>query len=338
MPAEWSPHQATWISWPHNRETWPGVLGAAEQAMAEFVTALAPHERVLINVQDKNAAQRVEQRLAGRVPPEQVSLEILPTDDAWIRDYGAIIVRDDAIEPGFVAVDFDYNAWGGKYPPFENDRAVAKQMAKRLGLTRITSPIVLEGGSVEVNGRGLGLVTEQCLLNPNRNPGLTREDIAAELAEFLGLTELVWLGDGVVGDDTDGHIDNLARFVSSRCVLAIFEPDRADPNHAPLADNLRRLKEFRDSRGRALDIVKLPVPAPIIRDGQRLPASYANFYIGNSIVLVPAYDGPADQIAQGVIGDCFPGRRVQPIDCRALIVGLGALHCLTQQVPVMVRD
>jgi agmatine deiminase len=337
MPAEWAPHQATWISWPHNPQTWPGVLEAAERAMADAVVALAPFERVHINVQDENARRRVARSLDGRVAADQVSLEVIPTDDAWIRDYGAIIVRDEAAEPGFAAIDFDYNAWGGKYPPFERDRGVARQMAARLGLPRIASPIVLEGGSVEVNGEGLGLVTEQCLLNPNRNPTLERRDIEAALAEFLGLTELVWLGDGVVGDDTDGHIDNLARFVSADRVVTIVEPDPADPNHAALADNLRRLQDFRDQRGRALDIVELPVPAPVMHEGRRLPASYANFYIANSVVLVPAYGAPADAVAQAVLGDCFPGRRIAPIDCRALLVGLGALHCLTQQVPVIVR-
>jgi len=338
MPAEWSPHRATWISWPHNPETWPGaaMLAAARDAMSDAVAALAPHEHVHINVADDAAALEVGRRLAGRVPPERLHLERIPTDDAWIRDYGAIVVRDEASAGGFAAVDFGYNAWGGKYPPFDRDRAVARQMAERLGLPRIESALVLEGGSVDVNGEGLGLVTEQCLLNPNRNPSLARGEIEAELERLLGLGELVWLGDGLVGDDTDGHIDNLARFVGSRRVVTIAEPDAADPNHAALAGNARRLRDFRDSSGRGLEVLELPAPAAVVRDGVRLPASYANFYIANEVVLMPAYGGAADARAAAVLADCFPGRRIVPIDCRALIVGLGALHCLTQQVPVMV--
>jgi agmatine deiminase len=304
--------------------------------MTDFVTALAPHEAVHINVEDAAAAAVVARELAGRVPPERVQIERIATDDAWIRDYGAIVVADPGTATGFAAIDFDYNAWGGKYPPYDRDRAVAAQMAERLGLPRHEVPIVLEGGSVDVNGAGLGLVTEQCLLNPNRNPGLGRDEIAAHLTRCLGLKELIWLGDGVVGDDTDGHIDNLARFVDAGLVVAIAERDRADPNHAPLADNLARLRAFRDAAGRALEVVELPMPAPIVHAGQRLPASYANFYIANEIVLVPAYGGRADDAARGILADCFPGRRVQGIDCRPLIVGLGSLHCLTQQVPVMV--
>ena len=336
MPAEWSPHQATWLSWPHNSETWPGVLEAAEQSMADVVTALAPHETVIINVLDDAHGQRVSSCLAGRVADEQFRLERIATDDAWIRDYGAIIVHSDDSPSGMVAVDFDYNAWGGKYPPYDRDRAVAKQMAVRLGLPRITSAMVLEGGSVDVNGEGLGLVTEQCLLNPNRNPSLQQAEIEISLEEFLGLTELVWLGDGVTGDDTDGHVDNLARFVDALRVVAVTSSDSADPDHAALADNHRRLEAFSDRSGRGLEVIELPMSEPVIHAGDRMPASYANFYIANGVVLMPAYGGSADDRARGILVDCFPGRQIVPIDCRPLIVGLGALHCLTQQIPVIV--
>ena len=336
MPAEWSPHQGTWISWPHNPDTWPGVLEAARDAMAEAVVALAAREHVYINVQDEDMARAVERRLAGRVPPERVSLERILTDDGWIRDYGAIVVRDPAAKGGFAGCDFRYNAWGGKYPPFDRDEAVAAQMTKRLGIPTLESNLILEGGSIEVDGLGFGLVTEQCLLNPNRNPGTSREEIEAVLAEYLGLEELLWLGDGVVGDDTDGHIDNLARFFAPDHVVTIVERDRADPNHAPLADNLARLRRFRKRGGRALEVVELPVPEPVIYKGTRLPASYANFYIANELVLMPSYGGRHDDRAQGILADCFPKRRVVAVDCRALVVGLGALHCLTQQIPVIV--
>jgi agmatine deiminase len=336
MPAEWSPHHATWLSWPHNRDTWPGVLPAAEDAMADMVAALAPHELVYINVLDEAHSRVVANRLAGRVPPERIRLELIVTNDAWIRDYGAIIVRTGHSLESSAAVDFDYNAWGGKYPPFDRDQAVAGQMAERLGLPRIESGIVLEGGSVDGNGQGLCLVTEQCLLNANRNPALSRSDIESCLREFLGMSELVWLGDGVAGDDTDGHIDNLARFVAELRVVTAVAEDAADPDYAALADNRNRLKDFRDRKGASLEVIDLPKPEPVIHEGRRLPASYANFYIANGIVLVPAYGGQCDDTARGILADCFPGREIRGIDCRALIVGLGALHCLTQQIPVIV--
>jgi len=335
MPAEWCPHQATWLSWPHNPETWPGVLADAERAMADAVAALAPHERVHINVLDDRHAEHVGALLEGRVAKGQVRFERIPTDDAWIRDYGAIVVADG---DGFAALDFEYNAWGGKYPPFDQDRAVALQMADILGLRRIARPMVLEGGSIDVNGRGLAIVTEQCLLNPNRNPGMNRDAIEACLAEAFGLTGILWLGDGVAGDDTDGHVDNLARFVDTGRVVCAVAADRSDIDHAPLDANLKRLEAFRDREGRRLDVVELPQPDPVFRGDDRLPASYANFYIANSVVLMPAYGSRADDRASGILQDCFPGREIVPIDCRALIVGLGALHCLTQQIPVMVSN
>lgn len=333
MPAEWLPHQATWLSWPHNPETWPGVLDAAQAAIAEVIIALAPHEQVVVNVGSEAEREAVAKRIGGRVPGERVQLERIATDDAWIRDYGGIVVGTPG---GMAIVDFDYNAWGGKYPPFEQDRAVAELMATRLGLPRIRCDIVLEGGSVDVNGHGLGLVTEQCLLNPNRNPSLNRADIEQCLNEFLGIGEVIWLGNGIEGDDTDGHIDNLARFVSEREVVTVVA-DEANPNHAALADNRRRLEDFRDRAGRGFEVIELPLPEPVVHDGVRLPASYANFYIANDVVLVPAYGGPADEQVRGILGDCFPGRTIRSIDCRSLIVGLGALHCLTQQIPVIVR-
>ena len=334
MPAEWSPHAATWISWPHNPETWPGLLAEAEAAMTDFVVALAPYETVHINVLNDEHAEAVARRFERSVPEGSVVLHRVPTDDAWIRDYGAIIVRD--ANGDYAAVDFGYNAWGGKYPPYDHDLAVAARMAEILALPRVACDMILEGGSVDVNGAGLGLVTEQCLLNPNRNPTLGRQDIVGKLRDLLGLTELIWLGDGVVGDDTDGHIDNLCRFVAERAVVTVVASDRDDPNYAPLADNLARLEAFESADGRGLEIQTLPLPAPVFHRGQRLPASYANFLIANEIVLMPSYGCAEDDAARGVLADCFADRRIVPIDCRALVAGLGALHCLTQQIPVMV--
>jgi agmatine deiminase len=336
MPAEWAPHYATWISWPHNQETWPGVLDDVERAMANVVAALAPHELVRVNVRDDTEAERVWRRLSSRVARDRILFELIATDDAWIRDYGAIVVHDADSARGCVAVDFEYNAWGGKYPPFDADRAVAGRMAARLGLPRVASRMVLEGGSIDANGEGKGLVTEQCLLNPNRNPGMGRIEIEDRLAGLLGLVDLVWLDGGIAGDDTDGHVDNLARFVDPRRVVAVVTDDTADPNHAALDENRRRLESHRDDEGASLDVLPLPLPAPLIVNGARMPASHANFYVANDVVLVPVFGSPTDETACGILGECFPGRRVVAIDCRALIVGLGAVHCLTQQIPVIV--
>jgi agmatine deiminase len=332
MPAEWHPHEATWLSWPHNRDSWPGVFAGVEPAMVAFVRMLAECEPVYINVLDAEHERHVGKLLAGVVAPERLRLYRFPTNDAWARDHGAIFVTRRGNAPR-LAVDFDYNAWGGKYPPFELDREVGRQMAEALGVPRYAQPgVVLEGGSIEVNGEGALLTTEQCLLNPNRNPELTRTDIERLLRDSFGVGEILWLGDGIEGDDTDGHIDDLTRFVAPRTVVTVVEPNRADPNHEPLAAN-RRLLDTLSVGGQELEVVELPMPEPQYLEEQRLPASYANFYIANGAVLVPTFGCPADDVACGTLREYFPGRRVVPVDCRVLIAGLGALHCLTQQVP-----
>jgi agmatine deiminase len=335
MPAEWGLHEATWLSWPHNRDSWPGVFAGVEPAMVEFVRALAACEPVYINVLDAEHERHVRKLLAAAVPPERVRLYRFPTNDAWARDHGAIFVtRPTAKEPR-LAVDFDYNAWGGKYPPFDLDREVGRQMAEALGVPRYAQPgVVLEGGSIEVNGEGALLTTEQCLLNPNRNPTLGLADIERLLRDCLGVREILWLGLGIEGDDTDGHIDDLTRFVAPQTVVTVVEPNRADPNHEPLAAN-RRLLDKLQVGGRALEVVELPMPEPQYLETQRLPASYANFYVANGAVLVPTFGCPADDVACATLQGCFPGRRVVPVDCRVLIAGLGALHCMTQQVPAV---
>ena len=335
QPAEWAPHEATWLSWPHNRDSWPGVFAGVEPAMVEFVRALALCEPVYINVLDADHERHVRKLLASAVAPERVRLYRFPTNDAWARDHGAIFVTRPALDEPRLAVDFDYNAWGGKYPPFDLDREIGRQMAEALGVPRYAKPgIVLEGGSIEVNGEGALLTTEQCLLNPNRNPTLTRADIERLLRDCFGVTEILWLGEGIEGDDTDGHIDDLARFVAPRTVVTVMEPNRADPNHAPLEAN-RRLLDGLTVGGRRLTVVELPMPEPQYLEDQRLPASYANFYIANGAVLVPTFGCPADEVACATLRDSIPGRRVVPVDCRVLIAGLGALHCLTQQVPAV---
>jgi agmatine deiminase len=333
MPAEWAPHEATWLSWPHNRDSWPGVFEGVEPAMVEFVRALAECEAVYINVRDAEHERHVRKLLAPAVSVERLRVFRFPTNDAWARDHGAIFVTRATLDVPRLAVDFDYNAWGGKYPPFDLDRQVGRQMAEALGVPRYAKPgIVLEGGSIEVNGTGALLTTEQCLLNPNRNPTLTRSDIERLLCDSFGVRQILWLGLGIEGDDTDGHIDDLTRFVAPTTVVTVVEPNRADPNHVPLAAN-RRLLDTLAVGGRPLEVVDLPMPEPQFLEDQRLPASYANFYVANGAVLVPVFGCAADDTACGILGDCFPGRRVLAVDCRVLIAGLGALHCLTQQVP-----
>jgi agmatine deiminase len=334
MPAEWAPHQATWISWPHNPETWPGVLAQAEASMAEAVAALAGGEQVRINVLDAAHEAHVRARLGAVAQSPAVVFHHFPTNDAWCRDHGAIFVTDDAGR--LAAVDCGFNAWGGKYPPWDLDDAIPAQMAAALDVPRFEGGLVLEGGSIDVNGAGAVLTTTQCLLNENRNPGLSRAEIEQRLGLLFGIREVLWLGDGILGDDTDGHIDDITRFVAEDVVVTVVEPDRADPNHAPLAENLARLREMRLADGRPLQIVELPMPAPVELDGARLPASYGNFYIANEVVLLPVFGQPADEDARRILAGCFPGRRVVPIRATELVAGLGAFHCLTQQVPSVV--
>ncbi len=336
MPAEWAPHAATWLSWPHNADTWPNLLGAVEAAMAEVVRRIAPGEDVHINVLDAAHAEHVARLIGALAPPERLVWHVLPTDDAWIRDHGAIFVcRPGAVAP-LLALDFEFNAWGGKYPPYDRDRAVAAAMAEALGVPRYSPGIVLEGGSVDVDGAGLMVTTEQCLLHPNRNPGLGREELETVLRGAFGVERVLWLGSGVVGDDTDGHVDDVTRFVAPGRLVTALERDARDPNAAALAANRERLAALEAEPGLDLEVLELPMPPPLVLDGQRLPASYANFYVANDCVLVPAFGAPSDDEAASVLGGCFPGRRIARIDCRALVAGLGAVHCLTQQLPAPV--
>ena len=302
--------------------------------MLDVVETLAAVETVHINVLDEPQEQHLRQALAGRVSAGSVEYHRIPTNDAWCRDHGAIfVVADGEASAPLLALKFGYNAWGGKYPPYDLDQAVARRMADVLGVPCIERKMILEGGSIDVNGLGVMLTTEQCLLNPNRNPGLRRSEIEHCLRESFGVEQIVWLGAGIEGDDTDGHIDEITRFVGPATVVTAVESDPADPNHAPLAANRRVLEEIRLADGGGLEIVDLPMPEPLYWRGDRLPASYANFYVANEVVLVPAFGAAADAAAASLLGDCFPGRRMVPIDCRHLVVGLGGLHCLTQQVP-----
>lgn len=347
MPAEWEPHQATWLSWPHNVETWPG-LDLFEQvlpAYARMVAVLARSETVHINVNDAAMEEQARALLRDAGAVGAILFHHIPTNDAWCRDHGAIVVLAAAVPgsghsqttsaPTLVAIDWEYNAWGGKYPPFDLDNQVAARMAAALGVERVAGGMVLEGGSIDPNGVGVFLTTEACLLNPNRNPHLSRADIEQRLGAMLGAEQVIWLSQGIAGDDTDGHIDNLARFVAADTVVAVVEEDPSEVNYLPLQENLALLRSWRDRRGRPLRVIELPMPPVITWQGQRLPASYANFSIANRVVLVPFYRHPHDERVRQVLQELFPDREVVGIDATELAAGLGAFHCLTQQIPAL---
>lgn len=339
MPAEWAPHAATWIAWPHNRADWPGKFAPIPFLYADIVRLLAAGEAVHIVVRD-TAEEKKARTLCGRndVDPGQVFFHRAPTDRVWTRDSGPIFVRHG--KTGEVAaVDFAFNAWA-KYPNFGNDDRLPAFVARRLKMRAFRAVVagrrfVLEGGSIDVDGAGTVMTTEECLLSEvqQRNPGLTRDQIEAGLRSFLGVEQVLWLGRGIAGDDTHGHIDDTARFAGSRTIVAAVEPDPRDENHAPLAENLARLRRARDANGRPYEIAELPLPSPVVFDGQRLPASYANFYIANAGVLVPVFNDPNDRTALDVLAACFRDRPVIPVFCRDLVWGLGTLHCMTQQQP-----
>jgi agmatine deiminase len=335
MPAEWAPHRGTWLSWPHKGASWPGKFEPVPGIFARMVRELARHEEVHINVGGPDMEEGVRALLQReRADLARIAFHDNPTNDAWCRDHGPIFVqrqvdghREQAI------VDWDYNAWGGKYPPYDLDDVIPTRIGRELGLPVFHPGIVMEGGSIDVNGQGTLLTTEACLLNPNRNPNLTRADIAARLRAYLGVDHILWLGDGIAGDDTDGHVDDLTRFVDPTTVVTVVEEDPGDENYLPLQENLQRLRSMRDQDGRPLRVELLPMPPALHHEGQRLPASYANFYIANGVVLLPGYDPERDAEARATLERLFPDRRVVVIDCTELVWGLGALHCVTQQWP-----
>ena len=357
MPADWEPHDATWLAWPHNRSDWPGKFDGVPWIYAEIIRHLARLERVNILVDDEPSEAKARAVLVrAHVLPEKASapgkpagnLRFLriPTDRVWTRDYGPIFVRRDSRKgdfPAVAATAWRFNAWA-KYDDWKLDAPVAAEIAKRLRLpawlpeVRIDGElhhIVLEGGSIDVNGRGTLITTEECLLSEvqQRNPGVSREHLEEVLADYLGIEKVIWLERGIAGDDTHGHVDDITRFVGPRTVVTAYEPDADDPNHEPLGDNFRWLKKSTDQSGRSLKVVKLPMPAPVYFAGQRLPASYANFYIANKLVLVPVFGDAYDRVALNTLAEVFPEREIVGIYCRDFIWGLGALHCMTQQQP-----
>jgi len=333
MPAEWEPQSAVWLSWPHKLKTWPGYFRPIPPKFAEIVAHISRFEEVRINI-----AQPLQKRAWSLINKAKANLTAVtlydhPTNDAWCRDHGPIFVKND--RTGEIAVtDWDYNAWGGKYPPYDLDNTIPPKIAAALGLRRFEKKMVLEGGSIDVNGAGLLLTTEACLLHPNRNPNLSKAEIEQVLCDYLGVHTVLWLGDGIIGDDTDGHIDDLSRFFSADGIVTVVERNRRDKNFAILQENLVRLRALRTPAGKTFRIRELPMPKPTFCDGQPLPASYANFLIINGAVLMPAFRQPKrDAEAREVLADCFPGREIIPIDCQDLVWGLGTLHCISQQQP-----
>lgn len=337
MPAEWEPHAATWIAWPHNAEDWPGKFQPIPWVYAEIVRHLSRVEDVHILVNDLTA----ERRANGLLKRAGANLARLhfhhwQTDRVWLRDSGPIFVKqgDD-----LAVTNWRFNAWA-KYSNWHRDDLIPQQVAQHYALPELRPEadcqrLVLEGGSIDVNGAGLLLTTEECLLSvvQQRNPGISREQLEAAFAEHLGIEQTIWLHRGCAGDDTHGHVDDVTRFVGENTILTAVEPNTADENHLPLAENLDRLRAARNLRGEAFDIRTLPMPAPVFFDGQRLPASYANFYIANQLVLVPTFNDPNDRRALNILAVCFPTREIVGIHAVDLIWGLGALHCMTQQEP-----
>ena len=303
---------------------------------AAFIKELVEVEDVNINVWHADMEAWVRGLLAQHCTPlDRVHFHHFPAYEPWCRDHGPIfLVRENADRHGCAIVDWGYNAWGNKYPPCDLDDAVPQHVAKLRDLPLFSPGIVMEGGSLDVNGEGTLLTTESCLLNPNRNPDLTKAEIEQHLKDYLGVTHVLWLGDGIVGDDTDGHIDDLTRFVDPQTVVTVVEEDPADENHKPLRENLERLKTMKDQDGWPLRVVELPMPRLLEYEGQRLPASYANFYIANGKVIVPTYRDPNDRRALEILQGVFPGRRVIGLDSMELIWGLGSFHCISQQEPI----
>ncbi|MDO5608410.1 MAG: agmatine deiminase family protein [Capnocytophaga sp.] len=334
FPAEFAPQEAIWLSWPHKEASWPGKLEAIYPYYAQFVKEIALSQKVCINVTGEEmksfAVSHLEKANADMA---QVEFYFNPTNDAWCRDHGPAFLINPNAETKKVIVDWDYNAWGDKYPPYDLDDVIPTRIGNELGIPVFHPGIVMEGGSVEFNGRGTVLTSKSCLLNPNRNPHLNQAQIEQYLRDYYGVEQVLWVDDGIVGDDTDGHIDDTVRFVNENTVLTVVEDNPEDENYEILQKNLQQLKEMQLLDGSPLNIIELPMPGPVIWEEQRLPASYANFLITNKSVIVPTFRCEKDAKALEIIQKCFPSRKVVGIDSTEIIWGLGSFHCLSQQEP-----
>src|SRR6478735_5522329 len=331
FPAEFAKHDATWLSWPHKEASWPGKIETIYPIYSEFIKRVAEGEIVNINVLDEAMKAKAIGHLENvSADFSKIKFFLHPTNDAWCRDHGPAFLVNKK-ENKKMIVDWGYNAWGGKYPPFDLDDNIPTLIAKHYNLPVVYPGIVMEGGSVDFNGKGTVLTTTSCLLNPNRNPHLNQKQIEEFLVNYYGVSNILWLGDGVVGDDTDGHIDDITRFVNEDTVVTVVEENKADENHEPLEENLKLLKKMRLESGKQLNIVELPMPSAIVFEDMRLPASYANFYIANKYVVVPTYRDKNDDRALDILQKCFPDRKVIGLDSWDIIWGLGSFHCLSQQ-------
>lgn len=336
FPAEYAKHHATWLSWPHKEASWPGKIETIFPVYAQFIKLVAKGERVHINVVDEKMKEKALDYLqkAG-ADLNNIQFFMHPTNDAWCRDHGPAFLINPKAEQKKIVVDWGYNAWGGKYPPFDLDDNIPTLVGKHYNIPVVYPGIVMEGGSVEFNGKGTVLTTTSCLLNENRNPHLNQAQIEKFLHDYYGVTNILWLGDGIVGDDTDGHIDDLTRFVNDDTVVTVVEPDKSDENHKPLKENLDLLKKLRLENGKQMNIVELPMPSAIVYEDMRLPASYANFYIANNYVVVPTFRDKNDDKALSILQECFKDRKVVGLDSVDIIWGLGSFHCLSQQEPAI---
>jgi agmatine deiminase len=336
FPAEFHPHVATWLSWPHKEASWPGKIDSIYPQYCQFIKYLTESEIVRINVNDDamKAFAMKHLRNAG-VNTDKVEFFIHPTNDAWCRDHGPAFLINPLAEQKKVIVDWNYNAWGGKYPPFDKDDIIPTLIANHFQLPVYNPGIIMEGGSVEFNGKGTLLTSACCLLNENRNPHLTKDQLETYLQDFYGVEQILWVDEGIVGDDTDGHIDDTIRFVNEDTVLTVVESNKQDENYELLQQNLRQLQQMRLLNGKQLNVIELPMPDAVVFEDQRLPASYANFYISNKHVIVPVYNCDNDDKALQIISACFKDREVVGIDSTEIIWGLGSFHCLSQQEPAV---
>lgn len=334
FPAEFHPHVATWLSWPHKEASWPGKIHTIYPAYVSFIKELTRGEQVCINVCDEAMKDFAVRELQKQdVNPDKVSFFIHPTNDAWCRDHGPAFLINPNADIRKVIVDWGYNAWGNKYPPYDLDDIIPTKIASHYGIPVYHPGIVMEGGSVDFNGKGTVLTSTCCLLNENRNPHLNQKQIEEYLINFYGVENILWVDEGIIGDDTDGHIDDTVRFVNEDTVITVVEENKSDENYELLRRNLKQLHKMRLQDGKPLNIVELPMPDKLVYDDMRLPCSYANFYIANTTVIVPTYNCKQDDKALSILQDCFKDREVVGIDSTEIIWGLGSFHCLSQQEP-----
>ena len=336
FPAEWEKHEATWLSWPHKEASWPGKIESIYPVYSAFIKKVAEGETVNINVNNVAMRQKAEQHLkeAG-ADFTNIKFHLHPTNDAWCRDHGPSFLVNPKASQKKIILDWGYNAWGGKYPPFDLDDIIPTLIGKYYNLPVLYPGIIMEGGAVDFNGKGTVLTTTACLLNENRNPSYQQNQIENFLTNYYGVDQVLWLEEGIVGDDTDGHIDDVTRFVNEDTVVTVVEEDKNDENYDLLQHNLKALKKMRLLSGKQLNIVEIPMPSAVVYEDQRLPASYANFYISNQAVIVPVFNDKNDQKALEILSSCFKDREVIGLDSTDLIWGLGSFHCLSQQEPAV---